>query len=103
MAENKIIKREHAWMKDPSNSRFFVRRHPWVSLVLILAALVLLYFRYQYWWRFTPVEIDANNFPDRLFREYVQQYDDDRDGILSRSELREVKEIEIGGSGRFFE
>lgn len=95
MTDNKIIKREHAWMKDPSNSRFLFRRHPWLGVVLLLTAAVLLVIQYQYWWRFTPAEINEKNFPDELFREYVQRFDADRDGTLGRAELKAVTEIEI--------
>ncbi len=42
------------------------------------------------------VRIDAGNFPDPVFREYVEKKcDGDSDGLLSESEIAAVKKIEI--------
>ena len=39
--------------------------------------------------------IDASNFPDDAFREYVKQYDKDHDGKFSRNELEAVVSVDI--------
>ena len=44
----------------------------------------------------SSVRIDAVNFPDPVFREYVEKkFDGDSDGLLSESEIAAVKKIEI--------
>ena len=40
------------------------------------------------------VAIDATNFPDANFREFVKQYDDDSNGYLSAAELGAVTEMD---------
>ncbi len=40
-------------------------------------------------------QIDAKNFPDDLFREYVTQFDLDKDKALSVSEIAQVKLIDL--------
>jgi len=83
-------------MHDRSNSRFLIRRHPRLGAFLILTTVVLLFIQYNYWWRFTPVEVNEENFPDPVFRDYVSSnLDDDKDGMLSRPELRAVKEMDV--------
>ncbi len=39
------------------------------------------------------VAIDAANFPDPVFREYVRQFDIDKDGMFSETECAAVKEL----------
>ena len=46
------------------------------------------------------VAIDATNFPDGAFRQYVaDNFDKDKDGALNQTERNAVKEIRISGSG----
>ncbi len=46
------------------------------------------------------VAIDATNFPDEAFRQYVaDNFDKDKDGALNQTERNAVKEIRIIGSG----
>ena len=46
------------------------------------------------------VAIDATNFPDEAFRQYVaDNFDKDKDGALDQTERNAVKEIRIIGSG----
>ena len=46
------------------------------------------------------VAIDATNFPDGVFRQYVaDNFDKDKDGALNQTERNAVKEIEISNSG----
>ena len=46
------------------------------------------------------VAIDATNFPDGAFRQYVaDNFDKDKDGALNQTERNAVKEIEISNSG----
>ena len=42
------------------------------------------------------VEINATNFPDENFREVVEiRYDEDRDGILSESEIKYAEDLQF--------
>ena len=42
------------------------------------------------------VEINAEHFPDEIFREFVKtNFDKDRDGFLSEKEIRDVVEINL--------
>ena len=41
------------------------------------------------------VPIDAEHFPDENFRRIVVRYDTDSDGLLSRSELKQVTELDV--------
>ncbi len=43
------------------------------------------------------VAIDANNFPDVNFREYVKQFDTNRNGKFEQVELSVVTEIDVNG------
>ncbi len=46
------------------------------------------------------VAIDATNFPDEAFRQYVaDNFDKDKDGALNQTERNAVKEIRINNSG----
>ena len=46
------------------------------------------------------IAIDATNFPDEIFRTYVQEnFDTTADGILSESELRQATEINVSYKG----
>ena len=46
------------------------------------------------------VAIDATNFPDGAFRQYVaDNFDKDKDGALNQTERNDVKEIRINNSG----
>ena len=46
------------------------------------------------------VAIDATNFPDEAFRQYVaDNFDKDKDGALNQTERNAVKEIRISNSG----
>ena len=45
------------------------------------------------------VEINAMNFPDSVFREYVSQFDWDGDGMLSDEELASETFIGLDGNG----
>lgn len=45
------------------------------------------------------VAIDATNFPDGAFRQYVADFDKDKDGALNQTERNAVKEIRISNSG----
>ena len=46
------------------------------------------------------VAIDATNFPDGAFRQYVaDNFDKDKDGALNQTERNAVKEIRISNSG----
>ena len=45
------------------------------------------------------VEINADNFPDAKFREYVKQFDKNDDGKLSKAELEDVSAIEVPRMG----
>ena len=95
MTDNAIIKRDHEWMHDPINSRFFIRRHPVIGTVVLLAVIVFLGYQYFFWWRYKPVEISEANFPDPVFRREIARFDDDEDGVLSVAELRNVTEIDV--------
>ena len=44
------------------------------------------------------VAIDKAHFPDEAFREYVERFDEDEDGSLSREERAAVKEIDVEDS-----
>ena len=44
----------------------------------------------------TGIEINATNFPDPVFREYVSNCFDDGDGVLSFYEMYYAVQIEIG-------
>ena len=49
---------------------------------------------------FGEVNIDATNFPDTKFRNYVSnQFDENTDGILSDAEISRAREIDIQGQG----
>ena len=95
MTDNTIIKRDHEWMHDLINSRFFIRRHPVIGTVVLLAVIVFLGYQYFFWWRYKPVEISEANFPDPVFRREIARFDDDNDGVLSVAELRSVTEIDV--------
>jgi hypothetical protein len=42
------------------------------------------------------VEINAENFPDEVFREYIERnFDKDKDGFLSEDEICNVREIDV--------
>ena len=41
------------------------------------------------------VAIDATNFPDAVFREYVQNFDTNKDGKLSAAERDAVTDIDL--------
>lgn len=45
------------------------------------------------------VAIDATNFPDGAFRQYVADFDKDKDGALNQTERNAVKGIRISNSG----
>ena len=45
------------------------------------------------------VSIDAVNFPDEVFREYVRGFDTDSDGVLSDAELAAVEYIGVADMG----
>ena len=45
------------------------------------------------------VEINATNFPDPVFREYVKQFDKDGDGKFSGSEIQEITKIDVPEKG----
>lgn len=44
------------------------------------------------------ITIDAINFPDKSFREYVTQKDTDKDGALSETEIKAVTVIDVADS-----
>ena len=48
--------------------------------------------------RTSTVVINALNFPDATFRNYVWSFDSNRDGSLSNSELQAVGEINVAGT-----
>ncbi len=43
------------------------------------------------------VAIDEEHFPDEVFRDYVESFDENLDGSLSREERAAVKEIDVEG------
>ena len=43
------------------------------------------------------VKIDEKHFPDKEFRNYVKQFDQDKNGTFSKKELEDVKEIVCDG------
>ena len=46
------------------------------------------------------MEINEDNFPDKIFREYVKkQFDKDTNNSLSETEIENVKVIDVGGGG----
>lgn len=46
-----------------------------------------------------PVELSEENFPDRVFRQYIErQFDYDKDGKLTESEAASVKEIRLNNN-----
>lgn len=45
------------------------------------------------------IAINAVNFPDENFREYLEQFDDDRNGFLSAAERGVVSTIDVQGKG----
>ena len=46
-----------------------------------------------------PVELSEENFPDRVFRQYIErQFDYDKDGKLTESEASSVKEISLNNN-----
>jgi Leucine-rich repeat (LRR) protein len=47
----------------------------------------------------TAIEIDQENFPDNIFRTYIRKFDKNQDGVLSASERKAVKKIEVKKSG----
>lgn len=42
-----------------------------------------------------PVAINQKNFPDTAFRKYVTQFDKNKDGHLSTSEIKKVTDMEL--------
>ncbi len=48
---------------------------------------------------FADVNIDALNFPDDIFREYVRTFDTDSDGVLSDEEIAAVNDIGVADMG----
>lgn len=44
------------------------------------------------------VAIDEGNFPDEVFRDYVKQYDTDKNGALSTEERKSVTEMDVNGN-----
>ena len=51
------------------------------------------------WAESGDVTIDATNFPDATFMEYVKTFDTDNNGILSQAELDAVTEIDVKEKG----
>ncbi|MCM1084116.1 MAG: hypothetical protein NC428_11620, partial [Clostridium sp.] len=47
--------------------------------------------------RLSEVAIDETNFPDSTFREYVKQFDKDKNGSFSSDELVKVKFLYVDG------
>lgn len=45
------------------------------------------------------VAIDETNFPDAAFREYIQSFDSDQNGVLSQQEIAQVTYISASDSG----
>ena len=45
------------------------------------------------------VKIDGNNFPDDVFRQYIEKFDTDDDNELSNSEIAIINKIEVSGKG----
>lgn len=43
----------------------------------------------------TEIEINSQNFPDDIFREYVKKFDSSKDGKLSQKENEKVTEISL--------
>ena len=43
------------------------------------------------------VQLDENYFPDGIFREYVKNFDSDKDNILSQQEISKATEIYLDG------
>ena len=68
-----------------------------LALVVIVAAVLLLWLRPSS----APktVAINETNFPDENFRTVVNQYDGDRDGVLSSAELSDVTWINCADHG----
>ena len=48
---------------------------------------------------FCDVAINAVNFPDETFREFVKQFDGDNDGVLNDDEIASVDGIHVQESG----
>lgn len=44
-----------------------------------------------------PAIINAETFPDKIFREYVSSFDENQDGILSTTELNSVTYMNVSG------
>ena len=68
-----------------------------LALVVIVAAVLLLWLRPSS----VPktVAVNETNFPDENFRTVVNQYDGDRDGVLSSAELSDVTWINCADHG----
>ncbi len=68
-----------------------------LALVVIVAAVLLLWLRPSS----APktVAVNETNFPDENFRTVVNQYDGDRDGVLSSAELSDVTWINCADHG----
>lgn len=43
----------------------------------------------------SEIEINETNFPDKIFRDYVEEYDDDNNGSLSEVEIANIITIEV--------
>ena len=62
----------------------------------IIGQMVCLFIVFLCAFAMADVEINAANFPDDTFREYVkQQFDADGDGVLSDAEIAEAAEIDV--------
>ena len=59
-----------------------------VGILAVLSSVIAL----------ADVEINEENFPDEMFREYVRQFDKNMDGVISDDELHEVNIISIEGA-----
>ena len=58
-----------------------------ICLVLVMTCAMAL----------ADVKIDAETFPDAHFRDYLAEFDTDRNGSLSENEINAVKKIEVPG------
>ena len=64
-------------------------------LIALLSMLFVCVFCLSAAYGETEIEINSQNFPDDIFREYVKKFDSSKDGKLSQKETEKVTEISL--------
>ena len=68
------------------------------KFIILCTALALALFSFSA--AFADIAVNASNFPDANFREYIlENLDDDGDGVLSNAEINAVVSMDVNACG----